>query len=149
MTFLRLVSIFGCSLSAWCLGPVVGGAAAAEHLVVVLTDVAHKNGSLRIALYNDPEGFRDEAKALVLRDLVPQIGSISTTFSDLPEGTYGVIAYHDENGNGEMDRFLGMIPTEGFGLSNNPEISGPPQFDECAYRLEAGQSGRVEITLRY
>jgi len=58
------------------------------------------------------------------------------------------MAYHDENGDGALDRFLGMIPTEGYGLSNNPEVTGPPAFEDSAFALPDG-GGAITVTMRY
>ena len=72
-------------------------------------------------------------------------GTATSAFEDLEPGRYAVIAYHDEDGDGGMDRFLGMIPTEPWGLSNNIEVSGPPAFVDAAFDLPA--SGTV-VTIR-
>ena len=37
---------------------------------------------------------------------------MTLVFENVPPGRYAVLAYHDENDNGEMDRRFGMIPTE-------------------------------------
>ncbi len=72
----------------------------------------------------------------------------TAVFGGLPPGRYAVVAYHDENGNGELDRFLGMIPREGYGVSNIPEPSGPPQFDQAAF--DVPDEGReLAVPLRY
>lgn len=55
----------------------------------------------------------------------------------------------DEDGDGAMDRFLGMIPTEGYGLSKDPEVSGPPQFDACAFRLDGVATADLVVPLHY
>ena len=58
------------------------------------------------------------------------------------------MAYHDEDGNGELNRFLGMIPQEGWGLSNNPAVGGKPAFKDAAVTVpESGAD--VAIRLNY
>jgi uncharacterized protein (DUF2141 family) len=59
-----------------------------------------------------------------------------------------VVVYHDQDGDGEMDRFLGMIPTEGYGLSRNPEVTGPPAFADSAFDLPAA-GAELAIEMRY
>jgi len=57
-----------------------------------------------------------------------------------------VMAYHDEDGNGELNRFLGMIPKEGWGLSNNPKVSGKPAFKDAAITLpESGTALTLKL----
>ncbi len=53
----------------------------------------------------------------------------------MPAGRYAVIAYHDEDGNGRLNLRFGMIPVEGYGLSNDPEVAGPPRFQDAAFEL--------------
>jgi uncharacterized protein (DUF2141 family) len=68
-------------------------------------------------------------------------------FRDVPEGTYAVVAFQDENGNGKVDRnFLG-IPTEKIGFSNNPSLWGAPRFSDSKFVL-GGTAQRFAITLR-
>lgn len=125
------------------------GAAAAAELQVVVRPVAHDHGSVKLALYSSPETFRkeDKAQAVLSQPAVP--GEMTFRFDGLAAGRYAIVVYHDEDGNGRMDRFLGMIPTEGWGLSNNPEVSGPPQFDPSAVTVTEAEPTRIVIDLRY
>lgn len=125
------------------------GQAAAAELQVVVRQIAHGNGAVKAVLYASPETFRKEDKALAVRSLPAQAGELSFSFDGLAPGRYAVVAYHDENGNGQLDRFLGMIPTEGWGLSNNPEVSGPPAFEPSAFTVADGEPARTVIDLRY
>jgi uncharacterized protein (DUF2141 family) len=59
-----------------------------------------------------------------------------------------VAVFHDENGNGKLDRNFIGIPKEGVGASNNRRHAmGPPTWDESKFAV----SGRVtlKIELRY
>jgi uncharacterized protein (DUF2141 family) len=62
---------------------------------------------------------------------------VTLTLEGLPEGRIAVIAWHDADGDGALDRFLGMWPTEPWAVSNAPEISGPPEFAPAAVDLPA------------
>ena len=48
-----------------------------------------------------------------------------------------------------LDRRFGMIPTEGYGLSNNPKVMGPPSFEDSAFEVPAGEPTRVTLEMRY
>ncbi|SFD48663.1 Uncharacterized conserved protein, DUF2141 family [Thiohalospira halophila DSM 15071] len=123
----------------------LAGPVAAADLTVEVAGVAGESGQVRVDLYADAETFREPEQALH-RDAVPaREGTATFAFEDLEPGRYAVIAYHDEDGDGGMDRFLGMIPTEPWGLSNNIQVSGPPAFDDAAFDLPA--SGTV-VTIR-
>src|SRR3546814_5617415 len=84
-----------------------------------------------------------------ISDWSSDVCSSDLVFKDLPPGRYAVLAYHDENGNGELDRRFGMIPTEGYGLSNNPKVMGPPSFEDSAFEVPAGEPTRVTLEMRY
>jgi uncharacterized protein (DUF2141 family) len=74
--------------------------------------------------------------------------TLTVTFDGLAPGRYAIMAYHDENGDGVLNRRLGMFPTEGYGLSNNPQVSGPPGFEASAFEVAAPQT-RISIDLHY
>lgn len=133
-------------VSIFCLGSTVS--ALAGDLTVTVAGVNSAEGAVRAALYDRPEGFRHEENARAVLSVPARPGDVDLVFPDLPAGTYAVIAYHDENGDGKMDRFLGMIPTEGYALTNDPEVSGPPSFDSAAFVLEA-TGGRQVTHLKY
>lgn len=62
-------------------------------------------------------------------------------------GSYALVAYHDENGNGQLDRskLLG-IPSGPYGFPNDARGSfGPPPLQ--AARFEA-PGGSAKITIR-
>ena len=74
-------------------------------------------------------------------------GEITWRIDDLPFGRYAISAYHDENGNGELDTGLFGIPSEDYGFSNNARGGfGPPDFADAAFDFtESGQA--LEIWL--
>ncbi len=115
-------------------------------LSVTLTQVRDARGQLRVGLYQDPKTFRKEAQAFAVQQVPATPGTVQVHFTNLPPGRYAIMAYHDENGDGELNRRLGMFPTEGYGLSNNPKVMGPPQFEDSAFQVPAaGQAVSIEI----
>jgi uncharacterized protein (DUF2141 family) len=124
-------------------------AQSAEHsLEVTLTGVKDARGQVRVGLYADPKTFRKEAQALAVQTAPAAEGEVRVRFAGLAPGRYAIMAYHDEDGNGELNRRLGMFPTEGYGLSNNPKVMGPPAFDDSAFELPA-PGGTLRIEIRY
>lgn len=130
----------------WFLG--VATPALAGDLIVTLNGIAHDKGNIRVGLYDRTETFRKEERAFALKAGPALPGQVSLTFADVPPGRYAVMAYHDEDGDGGLDRFMGMIPTEGYALSNDPEVSGPPAFDECAFDIPA-EGRTIIVTVKY
>jgi uncharacterized protein (DUF2141 family) len=71
------------------------------------------------------------------------------TFRNLPPGRYAVILFHDEHGNGRLDKNFWGVPTEPYGFSNDAQgILGPPSFEEAALSLD-GSDRAIAIDLVY
>jgi len=76
-------------------------------------------------------------------------GTIRFVLRDLPPGRYAVNAFHDEDGNGELDTNLLGIPSEGYGFANDPPSTlGPADFESAAVKLGDGPASAV-LTLSY
>ena len=94
-------------------------------------------------LYRSDDGFaRNEAHAW-RRVVAPIVGGAAELrFGDVPPGAYAVFAFHDENGNGTLERsFLGA-PKEGVALSNDARGHlGPPKFKDA--RFEHQQANEI------
>jgi uncharacterized protein (DUF2141 family) len=120
-------------------------------LTVRVVNVRSANGVARIALFRSAEGFPGAAsKALRTQTakIDPQTLTAQAIFSGIPQGTYAVMVFHDENGNGKLDKNLVGIPKEGYGASNNPaKKMRAPTFDEAKFSLSSDQS--VEVKLIY
>ncbi len=121
-------------------------ASAADLTVDVIGVQPDKGGDLWLGLYTGARDFPDPTAATATLRRPAQ--SQRVVFSDLTPGTYAVMVYQDENGNGRLDRFMGMVPTEGYGLSNNPTLRGRPTFRQCAVSLPV-QGMRIRITMKY
>lgn len=92
-----------------------------------------------------PECQRDpDAKAV----RVPAAAIVQIDFGPVPAGRYAIALFHDENGNGRLDKRL-MLPREGYGFSRNaPVVMGPPRFGRAAFAT--GEQGHHEtIRMRY
>jgi len=105
----------------------------AATLTVTVEGSRPGGGPLTVLLFDRADGFPTESRA-TRRHVLPD-GQSTLALDDLEPGQYAVMAYHDEDGNGELNRFLGMIPQEGWGLSNNPAVSGKPAFKDAAVTL--------------
>ena len=120
--------------------------AAAGELRVTIEGIRSSHGTVMIGLYDssgsfgkavqssDKEGFLIDPNrfgAVALRANAAMKSAV--VFSNLPPGRYAAIAFHDEDGDGKLDKsFLG-VPTEPYGFSNNAQgFLGPPTFDDAA-----------------
>ena len=147
--------VFGFSLRRLLLGVLVGclfGAISAQadesRLIVTLKDVRDSTGQIRASIYREPETFRKEDRAVAVVSVPAQKGDLKLAFMALPPGRYAIMAYHDADSDSKLGLRFGMFPTEGYGLSNNPKVIGPPKFADSAFDL-SGPETSIEIKLSY
>jgi uncharacterized protein (DUF2141 family) len=117
-------------------------------LEVSVTGVRSTDGQVKLMLFDHAEGFRKEDKARQVLALPAVAGEVHGMFHGLPAGQYAILVYHDENGDGKLNLRFGMFPKEGYGLSNNPKVSGPPAFKDSAFDVAEGGK-RIDIKLIY
>ncbi len=71
------------------------------------------------------------------------------TIDDVPPGLYAAQAFHDENGDGLLNRNILGLPKEAMGFSRNaPMRLGPPRFADAAFAV-GDDVTRVAFTLKY
>lgn len=117
-------------------------------LSLTLSQVGSAPGQLRASLYSDPASFRKEDKAVQIVTAPATGGQVQLQFKDVPAGRYAVMVYHDADEDGKLNLRLGMFPTEGYGLSNNPQVFGPPKFADSAFDVGA-DGAAIDIKLAY
>jgi uncharacterized protein (DUF2141 family) len=91
-------------------------------------------GHAKIALCDSEEDFKRPDNTFRSVDAIIKNGKSEWVFSDLPFGIYAVKVYHDENGNGELDKNAFGVPKEKFGFSNNVRATfGPPTYERAQF----------------
>jgi uncharacterized protein (DUF2141 family) len=123
---------------------------ATTRLLVQVHGVRNGHGSLVAILYGDrPDDFL-RRKGWLDRERVPaRAGSVALCLQVPRPGLYAVAVYHDENDNRRFDRGWTGLPSEGYGVSNNPRpVLRAPTHDESVIEVGAG-SRVVHIELRY
>jgi uncharacterized protein (DUF2141 family) len=67
---------------------------------------------------------------------------------NVPYGDYAVAVFHDENGNGRIDKNLLGIPNEPYGFSNNARRTfGPPLWEKARFPV-ASPTAEAQIDVR-
>jgi len=118
---------------------------AAELIISIDNPPAH--GTVIAMLFNSGSTFvdlRDPVKVMAL----PSGGAPSGRIADLTRGEYALVVYHDENGNGRLDKNFIGIPSEPLGFSNRYWPQGPPAFTKAAFKLEADESKPIDVKLQ-
>lgn len=128
-----------------------GGAALPPRTTVLIdvTGLRSTRGLIQACLTADPVTFPDCEKDPQAQHMsVPAKGADVVTFQHVLPGRYAVALFHDENGNGKLDKFM-MMPREGFGFSRDAPIRfGPPHFEAAAFTLGEGEL-TTKIRMRY
>ena len=120
----------------------------AETSVVEITfDVGAEDGVVMAALF-DSEGAWDGGGAPVRAAMINVAGGDRVArFEGLPPGDYALRAFHDVNGDGQMNANPFGMPTEPFAFSNNAVGNmGPASWDRARFAV-SGET-RQTITLR-
>jgi uncharacterized protein (DUF2141 family) len=70
-------------------------------------------------------------------------------FKDVPYGRYAAVAFHDEDGNGQMRKNWVGMPKEGIGASRDAQgLMGPPSFRAASFGFSSEQR-RVRVKMIY
>ena len=136
LTGFVMLAVLGLPLATW-----------AFEIQVTVTGLRNAEGNINIALFDTANHFPKDGKAITRARVTARMDTVHARLSDLSAGTYAIAVYHDENGNGKLDRNLLGVPTEGYGFSNDARgRMGPPSFDQAAFTLgEADQVMTIAV----
>lgn len=119
--------------------------ALAGDVTVRLTGARDGGGKVYATLYSRETFFRPDALSTTVD---PASGVVTVTFRDVPAGDYAFMAFHDENGDGQMGRQPTGMPSEGWAMSNADQLRGPPSFDVLKFPV-AGAGATINVPLNY
>ena len=95
---------------------------------VHISGLRNAQGTVKAVLYGpDPNSFLMKGMKADKEREPAEKGAITLCVVAREKGKYAVVVYHDENDNHKFDRNWVGLPTEGFGVSNNPTLFWHPQ----------------------
>jgi uncharacterized protein (DUF2141 family) len=107
-------------------------------LTVRVVGLASSEGLVRLALHDSPDSWKRRAEPLHGASLPVEDLACTWELPDLPPGTYAVRAYHDLDGDGEIDTGALGRPTEPHGYSGQRRGRfGPPGWKKARFELGA------------
>jgi uncharacterized protein (DUF2141 family) len=116
-------------------------------LEVRVTGIGSDDGVVRISLFNSRDRWDARQGAYVNLVVRPEKGAAVGMFRKIPPGVYGIMLYHDENGNDRLDFNSIGLPAESYGFSNNVRpLFSFPSFESVSFNVHCGKS-LVEIAL--
>lgn len=113
----------------------VGAPSLAADLFVEVRGVRSDAGRIYVSVHTPREDERFPYAEGMFAGLYRQAheGTLRFVLRDVPPGRYALNAFHDENGNGDLDTNVLGIPKEGYGFANDPTARfGPPSFEAAA-----------------
>ena len=116
------------------------------NLIINISGFPSSDGFAMVALHNSEESYEGgEASAIAKTKIMVVDRRVQVFFTNLPYGWYGVSLYHDENGNGQMDKNAMGIPKEAYGFSNNAKgFFGRPNYKDVMFQLSSAEK-RIAI----
>ena len=122
--------------------------ALAADLVVSITDVEVADASIMIEVVDEAGFDSDDGEPTAVAEISADNGTWTVTIPALLPGDYGIMAFQDVNGNGELDFGL-RGPKEPFGVSGNPRIGmfSPPSWEKIKVAV-GDDSTAVTIRLK-
>ena len=106
-----------------------------SHGTIIFTNIEHNKGYIDVKIYDSKQDFLNEDMAIESIRKKVNKGEVVVPLTKIHEGKIAIVAYHDEDGNGEFKTGFFWRPKEGFAFSNNYEPKGPPKFSKAAIEL--------------
>ncbi|HAI77438.1 MAG TPA: hypothetical protein DCM08_14500 [Microscillaceae bacterium] len=104
-------------------------------LKVSFSNLKTEKGQIYFALYKTKASFMQIEQAALAEVFSLADAQKGIYVSVTPGQTYAFTIFHDENGNGELDKNGLGIPKEGYAFSNNATGAfGPPSFDKAGFQ---------------
>lgn len=103
------------------------------NITLTVNKISELKGVLKIGLYNSKESY-DNGDTYKSVEVKVNNKTETVVFENIEFGEYGIKIYHDENGNGKLDKGLFGIPTEPYGFSNDASgFMGPASFEKAKF----------------
>ncbi|WP_299764819.1 DUF2141 domain-containing protein [uncultured Dokdonia sp.] len=116
-----------------------------QDIHVTITDIDNDEGMLYIGLYSSEDTFLSKLYKGTRSEI--KDGKVIVRLKDIPEGTYAVTVFHDENSNQKLDTNFMGIPKEDTGCSNNAKgFMSAPKWKDAKFELK-GKMAILEINM--
>lgn len=119
-------------------------------LVVKITGIRAAKGVIRVAIHDTEDTFPkkwDKALRVIKVPVPAGKTEVITAFTDLKPGAYAVMAHHDEDADGAINRYLIGMPAEGVINSGVQPTFGAPSWKKSVFTVP--ETGEISLKLRY
>jgi uncharacterized protein (DUF2141 family) len=116
------------------------------NLEVTFTGLRNDRGEVRVAVFAQPDGWPEQSEKAVRRAVVKIVqGRAEVTFEGLEPGRYAVVAFHDEDSNGKLNRGVFGQAKEGWAASNGARGAFGPSFEAATFAFTASASLELKV----
>ncbi|MDO9587638.1 MAG: DUF2141 domain-containing protein [Brevundimonas sp.] len=121
-------------------------AQSAESSVILTFETGARTGAVMVALFDSAAAFDGDSGRPVAVKAISASGPVVATFENLPAGDYAVKAFHDLNGDGEMDTNPFGMPVEPYAFSNNAVGNmGPARWNRARFTVSGETAQTISI----
>lgn len=117
-----------------------------DNRIVLTFETGARSGTVMVALFDSAAAFNGGSGQPVASAAIPASGRVVATFENLPAGDYAMKAFHDVNGDGQMNTNPFGMPTEPFAFSNNAVGNmGPARWDRARFTVSGETAQTISI----
>lgn len=133
----RLALMGALALGSFCGRSAVAEERLATNVIEFEMQTRNDSGVVRCGLFRQRGWLKDTVR--------PAIVKINKTtalcvFKEIPAGTYGISAFHDEDNDGKLDTNLVGYPTEEYCASNNARnMFSAPSWKDAKFTYKGGR----------
>jgi uncharacterized protein (DUF2141 family) len=122
--------------------------AAEAGLEARVSGVRNAKGQVGCLLFASADGFPGDIGKARQALLAPIVDGTGVCKFEAPAGSYAIVAMHDENANGKLDKGVMGVPKEGYGASRGARGAFGPRYDDARFDYRGGGM-TMPITIRY
>ncbi|MBB3698117.1 DUF2141 domain-containing protein [Flammeovirga yaeyamensis] len=120
-----------------------------DDVTITISGLESSKGKVEIGIYNSSSTFPKSNEFYKGYSISPNGSEITISVNDLPEGTYAIAVWHDENEDKKLNTNWVGKPSEKYGFSNNVfGVFSPPNFDEASFNVEKNKLTELNIKLK-
>ena len=117
---------------------IASGSCLADSVTLIITSDTKSAEKIYLAVFTETTqaDFPSGTPFFTTRLVPNSAGAITYHISDSPPGRIAVSAFHDLNGNQDLDINALGVPIESYGFSNNARgLFGPPNFSDVSIQI--------------
>lgn len=119
---------------------------AGDSSVSLTFETGAPTGAVMVALYDSEAAYSGGGRPVGQMRLDVPAGQRTATFERLPKGDYAARAFHDVDGNGEMNANPFGMPTEPYAFSNNAVGNmGPASWERARFTVSGAVAQTISI----